>query len=66
MAKSDVRRLNLDMPQDVAAWVSFMSGLRDVSKIAYVCECIRADMERAPDAAKDAFGAFLKAREGQK
>ena len=63
MVKTDVRRLNLDMPQDMAAWVSFMSGLKDVSKIAYVCECIRADMERAPEATKEAFAAFLKARD---
>lgn len=65
MAKSSdksVRRLNLDMPEDVAAWVSFMAGMTDQSKIAYVCGAIRKDMEDAPDAVQDAFKAFLAAR----
>ena len=66
MAKASdkaVRRLNLDMPEDVAAWVSFMSGMTDQSKIAYVCSAIRKDMEAAPEAVKDAYEAFLAARE---
>ena len=66
MAKASdksVRRLNLDMPPDVAAWVSFMSGMTDQSKIAYVCGAITRDMENAPQAVKDAFKAFLAARE---
>ena len=65
MAKAgdkNVRRLNLDMPEDVAAWVAFAAGMRDTSKIAYVVEAIRRDMEDAPQAVKDAFKAFLAAR----
>ena len=63
MGKGVVKRLNLDMPEDMAAWVAFMAGMRDVSKISYVCEAIGKDMEAAPQEVKDAFEAFLKARE---
>lgn len=58
-----VRRLNLDMPADVAAWVSFAAGMRDTSKIGYVNDVLRRDMEAAPEAVKDAYKAFLAARE---
>ena len=58
-----VRRLNLDMPEDVAAWVSFMAGMRDTSKIGYVNDVLRRDMDAAPEAVKDAYKAFLAARE---
>ena len=58
-----VRRLNLDMPEDVAAWVAYMAGLRDTSKIGYVNDILRRDMEAAPEAVKDAYKAFLAARE---
>lgn len=66
MAKASdktVKRLNLDMPEDIAAWVSFVAGMRDVSKIAVVNDALRRDMENAPQAVKDAFKAFLAARE---
>lgn len=66
MAKAsdkNVRRLNLDMPEDVAAWVSFMAGMRDMSKLGYVNDVLRRDMEAAPQAVKVAFKAFMEARE---
>ena len=66
MAKASdkaVKRLNLDMPEDIAAWVSFVAGMKDVSKIAVVNDALRRDMENAPQAVKDAFKAFLAARE---
>lgn len=57
------KRMNLDMPEEIAAWVSYMAGVKDVSKIAYVNDCIRQAMEDAPQPVKDAFRAFLAARE---
>ena len=51
------------MPEETAAWVSYMSGLRDTSKIGYVNDVLRRDMEAAPEAVKDAYKAFLAARE---
>lgn len=58
-----VRRLNLDMPEETAAWVAYMAGLLDTSKIGYVNDVLRRDMEAAPEAVKDAYKAFLAARE---
>ena len=66
MAKASdkaVRRLNLDMPEDVAAWVAYMAGLRDTSKIGYVNDVLRRDMEAAPAPVIAAYKAFLAARE---
>ncbi len=57
------KRMNLDMPEDVAAWVTFAAAARDVSKIAYVNGTIRAAMEVAPEDVQEAFEAFLAARE---
>ena len=57
------KRMNLDMPEDVAAWVTFAAAARDVSKIAYVNGVLRAAMEVAPDNVQDAFQAFLKTRD---
>ena len=54
MAKETVR-LGLELPPDVSAWVAFAAGAKDVSKNAYVVECIRAAMENAPEQLKEAY-----------
>ena len=48
-------RLGLELPPDVSAWVAFAAGAKDVSKNAYVIECIRAAMNNAPEQLKEAY-----------
>ena len=57
------KRMSLSMDDDVAVWVSYVSGLKDVSMNTYVNQVIHRDMETASSAVAKGFEAFKEARE---
>ena len=54
--------MSLSMDDDVAVWVSYVSGLKDVSMNTYVNQVIRRDMEASTPAVAKGFEAFKEAR----
>ncbi len=59
MAAADKISLNLG---GLAEWVAYVSGVKDVTKTAYICDLIEKDKQEAPDEVKKGYEAFLGAR----
>lgn len=59
MAAADKMNLNLG---DLAAWVTYVSGVTDKTKTAYICELIEKDKQAAPAEIKEGYEAFIAAR----
>lgn len=52
------KRVNVDLKDDLAAWVVFAAGRKDKSKTEYINDAIRADMEQERPDVLEAFRAF--------
>lgn len=63
MGEDKPKKLNLNLDADLVAWVSFASGLHDVSQTAYINDAIRRDRDSASEQVKAAYQLFLEARQ---
>lgn len=58
-------KMNLNLGEDLGAWVAYVSGVKGKSKTAYINDLIREDMERATGKLRDGYLAFVEARGGE-
>lgn len=58
-------KFNLAIRSDLMPWVSYASGLRDMSMTEYINDAIRRDREAAAGAVLEGFKAFLEARKAE-
>ena len=65
MPEERPHKFNLAIRADLMPWVSYASGLRDMSMTEYINDAIRRDRDAAAGAVLDGFNAFLEARRAE-